>query len=112
MAAKRHEMAKEEMYDRMINPHLYGTAGGGGGYRRIKPGEHYEEVQKKELEEEIRERERRERIRRREQQERQRHERDYRYGSRHYHSRHRPSPYEHDSRHTHRMAVDAYYDRR
>ena len=57
--AKKAEQAKEEMYDRMMNPHLYGA--GGGGYRKLKRGEHYEDVQKKELDEHIREKEREER---------------------------------------------------
>lgn len=64
-ARKAQEMAQEEIYDKMMNPHLYG-GGGGGGYRKIKPGEHYEEVQKKELEKEIMMKEREERMRHRE----------------------------------------------
>ena len=67
---KRQELAKEEMYDKMMNPHLYGSGdvniSGGGSYRRVKPGEHYEEVQRKELENEIRIRERREKYKREE----------------------------------------------
>ncbi len=30
-AARVREQAKEEMYDRMMNPHLYGGDGAGGG---------------------------------------------------------------------------------
>ena len=37
----------------MVNPHLFG-GGGGGGYRKVKAGEHYEEVQKEVLQQEIR----------------------------------------------------------
>ena len=37
----------------MVNPHLFG-GGGGGGYRKVKAGEHYEEVQKEVLQHEIR----------------------------------------------------------
>eukprot|EP00095_Tigriopus_kingsejongensis_P001020 maker-scaffold2058_size21661-snap-gene-0.8 protein:Tk01020 transcript:maker-scaffold2058_size21661-snap-gene-0.8-mRNA-1 annotation:"hypothetical protein HELRODRAFT_62550" len=58
---KRTDQAKEELYDQMVNPHLYGTRG--GGYRRLKPGEHYEDVQKRELEEQIRLKKRMERDR-------------------------------------------------
>lgn len=64
-AAKHVEQAKEELYDQMVNPHLYGTSR--SGHRRLKPGEHYEEVQKKELEEQIRMRERLEHEKRRQQ---------------------------------------------
>ncbi|TRY75592.1 hypothetical protein TCAL_00520 [Tigriopus californicus] len=68
-AAKQAEQAKEELYDQMVNPHLYGE--GRSGHRRLKPGEHYEDVQKKELEEQIRIRERLERDKRRQQQRQQ-----------------------------------------
>lgn len=98
-AAKKEEQAKEEMYDRMMNPHLYGAAsrnggdgdrdgsyGNGsmktnglkrvreflhtGGYRKIKRGEHYEDVQKKELERQIWEKEYDSRLRREQREER------------------------------------------
>ena len=60
LESKRKEQALEEVYDKMVNPHLYGTAaGGGGGYRKLRKGEHYEDVQKEFLENEIRIRERR-----------------------------------------------------
>merc|ERR1712141_578062 len=49
---KRKEQAKFEVYDKMVNPHLYG--GGGYSARRLKKGEHYEDVQKELLENEIR----------------------------------------------------------
>ena len=58
--AKRREQALEEQYDKMVNPHLYGT-GAGGGYRKLRKGEHYEDVQREHLANEIRIRERRER---------------------------------------------------
>ncbi len=80
LEARQREQAKEEVYDKMINPHLYGgsdLSGSGGGYRKLKKGEHYEEVQKEALENEIRIRERRERYQR----ERQRDER-YEYRER------------------------------
>ena len=68
MEARQREQAKEELYDQMVNPHLYG--GPGGGYRKLRKGEHYEDVQKERLENEIRIRERRERTERRQKQER------------------------------------------
>ena len=64
LESKRKEQALEEVYDKMVNPHLYGTAaGGGGGYRKLRKGEHYEDVQKEFLENEIRIRERRKQYR-------------------------------------------------
>ncbi|QQP49321.1 Akinase anchor protein 17Alike [Caligus rogercresseyi] len=77
LALKNHkreeEQAKEELYDKMMNPHLYAGDGEmpnnnssfGGPRRRPKRGEHYEQVQKDHLENEIRIRERRERMRQR-----------------------------------------------
>lgn len=58
--AKPADIEKEEQWERMTNPHLFG--GGGGGYRKVKVGEHYEEVQKEVLQHEIRIRERREKM--------------------------------------------------
>lgn len=55
------EQAKEEQWERMTNPHLFGGSGG-GGFRKVKPGQHYEEVQKETLQHEIRIRERREKM--------------------------------------------------
>lgn len=86
---KKAEQAKEELYDKMMNPHLYGpgdSGGGRGGYRRVRPGEHYEDVQKKELDHEIRMREREER-RRREHEKRMKEQEylDNRYGGYHGH---------------------------
>jgi len=49
---KRKEQAQFEVYDKMVNPHLYGV--GGYSARRLKKGEHYEDVQKELLENEIR----------------------------------------------------------
>ena len=48
-----------------VNSFLYVISGGGGsgGYRKLKKGEHYEDVQKEMLENEIRIKERRERYR-------------------------------------------------
>ena len=79
--AKQAEQAKEELYDRMMNPHLYGA--GGGGYRKLKRGEHYEDVQKKELDDHIREKEREERRRMRER-EREQWDRGYHHHNRHH----------------------------
>eukprot|EP00092_Neocalanus_flemingeri_P031393 GFUD01034098.1.p1 GENE.GFUD01034098.1~~GFUD01034098.1.p1 ORF type:complete len:770 (-),score=299.84 GFUD01034098.1:76-2385(-) len=56
---KSEEQAKEEQWERMTNPHLFGGSGG-GGFRKVKVGQHYEEVQKEVLQHEIRIRERRE----------------------------------------------------
>merc|ERR1712080_105760 len=53
--------AKEEQWERMTNPHLFGGSGG-GGFRKVKAGQHYEEVQKEVLQTEIRIRERREQM--------------------------------------------------
>jgi hypothetical protein len=64
MEARKKEQAMEEVYDKMVNPHLYGSGEGGGGYRRLKKGEHYEDVQREALENEIRIRERREKYNR------------------------------------------------
>lgn len=73
---RKAERDKEEMYDRMINPHLYGPddhrasraggSSGGGGLdaakmRRVRKGEHYEDVQREFLENELKMRERLER---------------------------------------------------
>jgi len=55
------EQAKEEQWERMTNPHLFGGSGG-GGFRKVKVGQHYEEVQKEVLQHEIRIRERREKM--------------------------------------------------
>merc|ERR1719273_174449 len=52
MEAKRKEQAMDEVYDQMVN--------GGGDYRKLKRGEHYEEVQNQVLANEIRIKERRE----------------------------------------------------
>jgi len=58
---KSEEQAKEEQWERMTNPHLFGGAGG-GGFRKVKVGQHYEEVQKEVLQHEIRIRERRDKM--------------------------------------------------
>ena len=98
-AARAREQAKEEMYDRMMNPHLYGGAGGvdhggGGAYRpRVKRGEHYEVVQKKELERTIREREADERARR-EREDRLRRERRFQHDQRQHHYHHYQGGYQ------------------
>ena len=63
MNARRKEQAEEEAYDKLVNPHLYGPGAVGGGYRKLRPGEHYEDVQKEFLENEIRIRERRKKYR-------------------------------------------------
>merc|ERR1712002_1066269 len=55
------EQAKEEQWERMTNPHLFGGSGG-GGFRKVKVGQHYEEVQKEVLQREIRIRERRQKM--------------------------------------------------
>merc|ERR1711872_826020 len=55
------EQVKEEQWERMTNPHLFGGSGG-GGFRKVKVGQHYEEVQKEVLQHEIRIRERRDRM--------------------------------------------------
>ena len=55
LESKRKEQALDEEYDRMVN--------GGGGYRKLRKGEHYEDVQKEFLENEIRIRERRKQYR-------------------------------------------------
>merc|ERR1712228_617812 len=55
---------KEEQWERMNYPHLFG-ADHGGGFRKIKAGQHYEEVQKEVLQTEIRIRERREQMKER-----------------------------------------------
>merc|ERR1719367_1507786 len=52
MEAKRKEQSMDELYDQMVN--------GGGSYRKLKRGEHYEEVQNQVLANEIRIKERRE----------------------------------------------------
>jgi len=54
--AKRKEQALDEVYDNMVN--------GGGGYRKLKRGEHYEDVQNTVLANEIRIKERREKYER------------------------------------------------
>ena len=74
MESKKREQAMEEMYDKMINPHLYGGSGG-GGYRKVRKGEHYEDVQRERLANEIRIRERRERMERERWQRRDRNDR-------------------------------------
>jgi len=58
---KSEEQAKEEQWERMTNPHLFGGSGG-GGFRKVKVGQHYEEVQKEVLQHEIRIRERRDKM--------------------------------------------------
>lgn len=58
---KSEEQAKEEQWERMTNPHLFG-GNGGGGFRKVKVGQHYEEVQKEVLQHEIRIRERRDKM--------------------------------------------------
>merc|ERR1719443_2410770 len=62
------EHAKEDLYDRMMHPHLYrdrmrspSPLTSRGGMRPVRKGEHYEQVQKEYLENEIRIKERRER---------------------------------------------------
>merc|ERR1719443_142853 len=62
------EHAKEDLYDRMMHPHLYrdrmrtpSPLSSRGGMRPVRKGEHYEQVQKEYLENEIRIKERRER---------------------------------------------------
>merc|ERR1719145_308523 len=54
------EQQKEEMWERMTNPHLFGESK--GAYRKSKAATHYEEVQKETLQNEIRIRERREKM--------------------------------------------------
>merc|ERR1712210_294290 len=69
---------KEEQWERMNYPHLFG-ADHGGGFRKVKAGQHYEEVQKEVLQTEIRIRERREQMKERVvPRERRREHRDYR----------------------------------
>merc|ERR1719153_812065 len=58
---KSEEQAKEEQWERMTNPHLFGGSQG-GGFRKVKVGQHYEEVQKEVLQHEIRIRERRDKM--------------------------------------------------
>jgi len=58
---RNEEQAKEEQWERMTNPHLFGGSSG-GGFRKVKVGQHYEEVQKEVLQHEIRIRERRDRM--------------------------------------------------
>jgi len=71
------EQAKEEQWERMTNPHLFGGSGG-GGFRKVKVGQHYEEVQKEVLQHEIRITERREKM----ELERSKDRGDYRYRDR------------------------------
>jgi len=52
------EQEKEEQWERMTNPHLFG--GGKNAFRKSKADGHYEQIQKETLENEIRIRERRE----------------------------------------------------
>ena len=52
MAEKNQQQSMDNIYDEMIN--------GSGGYRKLKRGEHYEDVQNKLLANEIRIKERRE----------------------------------------------------
>merc|ERR1712122_311241 len=54
------EQQKEEMWERMTNPHLFGESK--GAYRKSKAATHYEEVQKETLQNEIRIRQRREKM--------------------------------------------------
>merc|ERR1711994_704288 len=54
------EQEKEEMWEKMTNPHLFG--GSKGAFRKTKAATHYEEVQKETLQNEIRIRERREKM--------------------------------------------------
>merc|ERR1719510_993888 len=54
------EQEKEEMWERMTNPHLFGESK--GAYRKTKAATHYEEVQKETLQNEIRIRQRREKM--------------------------------------------------
>jgi len=54
------EQQKEEIWERMTNPHLFGESK--GAYRKSKAATHYEEVQKETLQNEIRIRERREKM--------------------------------------------------
>jgi len=58
---KNAEQEKEEQWERMTNPHLFG-GGERGAYRKAKASTHYEEVQKETLQNEIRIRERREKM--------------------------------------------------
>ena len=69
MEAKRQEQATDEIYDRMVNPHMYGMQYG-GGFRKVKKGEHYEDIQRERLADEIRIKERRERYLRQQMKER------------------------------------------
>merc|ERR1712025_657078 len=71
------EQVKEEQWERMTNPHLFGGSGG-GGFRKVKVGQHYEEVQKEVLQHEIRITERREKM----ELERSKDRGDYRYRDR------------------------------
>merc|ERR1712173_472245 len=64
------EQEKEEMWEKMTNPHLFG--GSKGAYRKTKAATHYEEVQKETLQNEIRIRERRDKMDSREREERYR----------------------------------------
>ncbi|CAB4062539.1 SFRS17 [Lepeophtheirus salmonis] len=64
------EKAKEELYDKMMHPHLYGgdiplPSKSAGTSRKLRRGEHYEQIQKEHLENEIRIRERREKAKQR-----------------------------------------------
>ena len=59
MEAKQKEQAMDDIYDKMIN--------GAGGYRKLRRGEHYEDVQNHQLANEIRIRERREKYMREDQ---------------------------------------------
>lgn len=64
-ALKAAELAQEEMYERMVNPFLYGVEGR-RSFRKVDPGQHYEQVQKGELDDMIAEKEKMERMRERE----------------------------------------------
>lgn len=66
-AEKAQEMKKEELYDRMMNPHMYRLGASRSptpppdALRKVRRGEHYEDVQKEYLQNELRIKERRER---------------------------------------------------
>merc|ERR550525_577994 len=94
------EQEKEEQWERMTNPHLFG--GDRGAFRKSKTANHYEDVQKETLQNEIRIRERREKT-------------DYSRGSyrdRDYRERKRYDERHYRERDEYRGATDRFRERR
>uniref|UniRef100_A0A0K2TPJ1 Akinase anchor protein 17Alike [Saccoglossus kowalevskii] n=1 Tax=Lepeophtheirus salmonis TaxID=72036 RepID=A0A0K2TPJ1_LEPSM len=105
------EKAKEELYDKMMHPHLYGgdiplPSKSAGTSRKLRRGEHYEQIQKEHLENEIRIRERREKAKQRMAESRQWREEDERRNI-----KRRPPPNHYQQRNSNQYSDRRDYER-